>query len=236
MTTYYKFLMDDNRSPYRFFPWPLPVWDGLVWLPGAWVEVSGPLVACENGLHACRPQDIPWWMDRHCYALEYAEEPLVSAELLDETKVYGRRARLLRPLPSWDTDPVMWQLELDLLAFLPEAVQLAPPVQAGVLAAVAALRQSERHPGHVRAQQEAIWDASDGVRRAGIGVADDLLTELRSPYLRHSTRLKEIVGVFHYAARQGRPRISQEQLVERIGEIIVARIDPPIPAVPGQGA
>jgi len=91
--TYYKFLGEDGRSTRQGFEWPLPTEDG----PGEWVEVDGDLVECRNGLHACRPRDLVFWIGARLYVLEF------DGEVIDATeKVYGRRARLASRVDAWN--------------------------------------------------------------------------------------------------------------------------------------
>lgn len=73
--------------------WPLPEGDR----PGTWMEITGNLRACENGLHLCRRQDLVHWLGPAIFEAEYED----SEVLYEETKIVVRRARLVRQLP-WD--------------------------------------------------------------------------------------------------------------------------------------
>jgi len=86
----YKFLNADGRGVFTGFRWPLP--DAG---PGAWVEA--PVEVCRSGIHACRPEDLPYWVGRTLYEVE-----LDGAITADRTKVVGSRARLLRRIDAWD--------------------------------------------------------------------------------------------------------------------------------------
>ena len=91
--TYYKFLQANGVSPYAGHPWPLPTGTG----PGEWVEVAGDLVPCENGIHACRTGDLFDWFDCCLYEIEFEGEVHAASN-----KVYGRKARLLRRVSTWN--------------------------------------------------------------------------------------------------------------------------------------
>lgn len=69
---------------------------GHVWLPGEWVSVEGKLEACSNGVHVCRPGDLPYWL-----AEELWEVDVDGERLEDEQKVVVRRARLRARVEGW---------------------------------------------------------------------------------------------------------------------------------------
>jgi len=91
--TYYKFLGEDGLTRYAKFAWPLPAGDK----PGEWVEVEGELSECEVGLHACTEEYLLMWINTQLYVLEYDGEVHTTG-----AKVYGRRARLMRYIASWN--------------------------------------------------------------------------------------------------------------------------------------
>ncbi len=94
MTTYYKFLTGDGKGPYSNVPWPLPA-DGQ---PGAWMPaVTGDLVLCGNGYHACTERDLLTWLGATLYELEFDGEVVAG-----DDKVVGRCARLLRRIDTWN--------------------------------------------------------------------------------------------------------------------------------------
>lgn len=70
--------------------WPLPI-DGQ---PGAWREVSGPIVPCTNGLHLTTREHLHSWIPRGQTFTIYRAE--VDGEVVDAgEKVAARRVRLL---------------------------------------------------------------------------------------------------------------------------------------------
>ena len=63
------------------------------WQKNRWRSVKGDLVPCRNGLHLCRPQDLPIWILVDLWVAEY------DGELIEETdKVVVRRARVVERL------------------------------------------------------------------------------------------------------------------------------------------
>jgi hypothetical protein len=85
--------------------WSLPVQsaDGT-WTPGAWHEVEGEIVPCENGLHATALEHryAAWhqWDSEH-YELQFGDA-VIEHGGDTERKYVGRRARLLRHIPHED--------------------------------------------------------------------------------------------------------------------------------------
>ena len=86
----YKFLRPDGISVFTAFRWPLPNAG-----PGPWVQAA--IVPCHSGIHACRVEDLPYWVGRVLYEIELDGE--VVAE---PTKVVAPRGRLLRRIDAWE--------------------------------------------------------------------------------------------------------------------------------------
>ena len=82
----YKFLRAGRIAPFT----------GFRWEPGRWVE-SADAVACETGVHACRPRDLPYWLRAELWEIE-----LGGAIVEAERKVVAARGRLRRRLDRWD--------------------------------------------------------------------------------------------------------------------------------------
>jgi hypothetical protein len=72
MMVAYKFLRAGRIGFFSRFSWPHP---------GIWVQAAGDLDTCRSGIHACRRQDLPWWL---------ADE-LWEIELRDPTRVDGHK-------------------------------------------------------------------------------------------------------------------------------------------------
>jgi hypothetical protein len=82
----YKFLKRDGTSLFTGFRWP--VWE--------WVEATGQLGWCENGIHACRLEDLPHWLGQELWVTELAGETVDAPDC-----VVARRARLLERIDAW---------------------------------------------------------------------------------------------------------------------------------------
>ena len=68
---------------------------GFRWTPGAWVEA---VRSAEGwGVHACRPQDLSWWIDAELWRVELDGPTRERA-----TQVEARRGRLLDRIEGWN--------------------------------------------------------------------------------------------------------------------------------------
>ena len=56
----YKFTRPGARSPFTGFAWP----------QGEWIEADGAIGLCANGIHACRPEALPRWLDDELWLVE----------------------------------------------------------------------------------------------------------------------------------------------------------------------
>jgi hypothetical protein len=81
----YKFLRAGAVGPFS----------GFRWEPGTWVEAEG-LEECRTGIHACRADDLPVWLDAELWEVELAGR-IIEAE----RKVVAERARLTRRVEAW---------------------------------------------------------------------------------------------------------------------------------------
>ena len=91
----YKFLAKGGLGPLSGFAWPVPQ-DGLGGLPGAWVEVTGPLAPCVRGVHVCRSVDLAHWIHDELWEIEADGEPLDGLDCL-----VVPRARLVHRVDAW---------------------------------------------------------------------------------------------------------------------------------------
>jgi hypothetical protein len=87
----YKFLDRQGRTLIQAVRWPLPHGDG----PGRWLEAAAAR-PCREGIHACRPQDLAYWVHHELWEIELAGE-IIEAE----RKVVARRGRLTRRIDAW---------------------------------------------------------------------------------------------------------------------------------------
>jgi len=83
----YKFTRRGARSPFTGFEWPV----------GEWIEVDGEVGLCENGIHACRVDALPRWLDDELWRVEVDD-------VADERDgvVIAARARLLERIDAWN--------------------------------------------------------------------------------------------------------------------------------------
>jgi hypothetical protein len=87
----FKFLGADGSTIISGVTWPLP--DGP--RPGRWLEVAT-VRPCREGIHACRPEHLAYWIHLELYEIELAGEIVESHH-----KVVAPRGRLLRRLEPW---------------------------------------------------------------------------------------------------------------------------------------
>lgn len=81
----YKFLNDRSRSSYT----------GTHWVPNQWKQAAA-VRECEEGIHACRVDDLAWWLDARLWEIELAGEVLVTRH-----KVAATRGRLVAELVAY---------------------------------------------------------------------------------------------------------------------------------------
>jgi hypothetical protein len=85
----YKFMRRGARSPFTGFTWPR----------GEWVEADGDVALCVNGVHACRPEALPRWLDDELWRIE-----VDGVEEEHDGVVVARRARLLERVEGWNAE------------------------------------------------------------------------------------------------------------------------------------
>jgi hypothetical protein len=83
--TAYKFLLAGSLGPFT----------GFAWEPGRWVETDGVSV-CEHGVHACRVDDLPFWVNDELWEIELGGDLVQSG-----FKVVAPRGRLVRRVEAW---------------------------------------------------------------------------------------------------------------------------------------
>jgi hypothetical protein len=77
--------------------WPQPSAAGEA-LDGGWQEATdGPLVPCRNGLHACRIDQLSYWISDELWEVELDGEWIETRHAL-----VARRARLVRRVEAWE--------------------------------------------------------------------------------------------------------------------------------------
>jgi hypothetical protein len=88
----YKFLRPGAIGPFSGFRWPTPRGSA----PGPWVDADGAPIRCRCGVHACRLQDLPWWLAEELWEVELAGDVVAYPH-----KVAGHRGRLVRRVDGW---------------------------------------------------------------------------------------------------------------------------------------
>ena len=84
----YKFLLTGAVGPFSGFAWPAP---------GEWVDGAAAPAPCRAGVHGCRVDDLPWWLQDELWVAEF-DDPVT----LVDRKVVSARARLVRRVDAWD--------------------------------------------------------------------------------------------------------------------------------------
>jgi hypothetical protein len=85
----YKCLDEGRVAPFSRVRWPDP---------GSWLE-SDHVEQCVSGVHACRIQDLPYWLRTELWEVEL-EDGVVEGERL----VVARRGRLVRRVETWNDE------------------------------------------------------------------------------------------------------------------------------------
>jgi hypothetical protein len=83
----YKFTRPGARSPFT----------GFSWEPGQWVEAEGGLGLCRNGIHACRIEALPRWLNDELWLVE-----LEDVEEEHDGVLVARRGHLLERIEEWN--------------------------------------------------------------------------------------------------------------------------------------
>jgi hypothetical protein len=159
----YKFLRRGSIAPFS----------GREWRAGEWVTAPGELEACINGVHVCRPQDLPYWLADELWLVDVDGERLEHPQ-----KLVVRRARLRSRVDDWPrpvarafaTDCV-WRIrnlavdELERTA-QPEADELKACRSLSALGEAAGKGARRRRPDRPAAAAEFLGYATDAVEFA----------------------------------------------------------------------
>jgi hypothetical protein len=86
----YKFLRAGRVGPFSEFRWPEL---------GVWVRVEGEPASCRTGVHACRVDDLPWWLGEELWEVELDGEVEVH-----EHKIVAPAGRLRSRVDAWTPD------------------------------------------------------------------------------------------------------------------------------------
>ena len=85
----YKFLRPGAVAPFSGFSWPSS---------GEWVEAREAAL-CTSGIHACRIQDLPYWIGPELWEAE-----LAGAVRQEPRKLVATRGTLVRRIDGWDAN------------------------------------------------------------------------------------------------------------------------------------
>jgi hypothetical protein len=85
----YKFLASGTTAPFTGFRWPAE----------EWVDVKGAIDPCRSGVHACRVEDLPLWIEEELWRIE-----LGGRSLTIDGVVVAERGRLVARVASWDRE------------------------------------------------------------------------------------------------------------------------------------
>jgi hypothetical protein len=88
----YKFLESGRVAKFSGRVWPEPE-------SREWLESEGQLVACRNGVHACRVGDLPYWLGPELWKVEL-DGKIEPSEL----KLVAQRGRLLERIDEWNAE------------------------------------------------------------------------------------------------------------------------------------
>jgi len=83
----YKFLRVGRTGPFSRFAWPEP---------GIWVRADTETIPCRRGIHACRVQDLPWWLADELWEIELDGDVRV-----DDHKILAPAGRLRSRVEGW---------------------------------------------------------------------------------------------------------------------------------------
>jgi hypothetical protein len=83
----FKFLRAGRVGPFSRFQWP----DA-----GVWIRPTADSSLCRRGIHACRIQDLPWWLDDQLWKVELDGEVLVGRH-----KLVATAGRLISQVHAW---------------------------------------------------------------------------------------------------------------------------------------
>lgn len=89
----YKFLALGAVGRFSGFVWPRPDTRHYQWVTTDRVEL------CNSGIHACRLQDLPFWLDDELWLIE-----LDGDVVQEDGVVVANRARLLEHVSAWSHD------------------------------------------------------------------------------------------------------------------------------------
>jgi len=82
----YKCLRPGRIGPFSGYRWPV----------GVWVEGGGNAALCLRGIHACRTEDLPYWLTQELWEIE-----LDGDVRREHRKLVANRGRIERRIEAW---------------------------------------------------------------------------------------------------------------------------------------
>lgn len=213
---YWKFLRAGSVSPFTGYPWPPPgTWTAPAAAEAgtdaseAGTEAAG---GCASGFHACRLDDLPYWlMDDELWEVELAG-PVTTLE----RKAVAARARLVRRVRAWHPGTA-WLFAVDCVArtvghAVVELRACGQDQSADRLAATADLATG-RARALVPAERPDVAERPDGAERpdvtAGAAAPVDAAPDTAARGAALSTLAEVAEDLSTAAARAGRSAVSQ---------------------------
>jgi hypothetical protein len=197
----HKFLRSGRIGPFSQFQWPEP---------GVWVRASDGLDGCRSGIHACRAQDLPWWLSEELWEVE-----LQGGVRTEEHKIVVPAGRLRSRVEQWTpgcaqeyADACAWRAhDRAVQALTRAAAPRAAEELAGCDTLDAVLSATRRLAEHLPDGRIILTIAGDGAFRALTGAPPT------SAYIAAHAALR-VDGPAAYAAERA---WQTHWLVERLG-------------------
>lgn len=157
----FKFLSAGGHGIFSDFSWPLPADDK----PGAWVAASLPLEPCLNGIHVCREDDLPYWIDDELWTIELRGEVATQNRM-----IVAEEGRLVARVDDWNPETAMSFAETCALRARGRAVEALRG--AGRNEEAASLESTDDISSIARAAQEIVRSGSSAESTPVLFAAD----------------------------------------------------------------
>ena len=175
-----KFMRSGARSLFVQQSWPAPQ------AAGGWLEAApGPLVPCRNGLHACRVEDLAFWIADELWEIELAGEWIQAPDAL-----VARRARLSRKIERWGAAEVRAQFGAACVARAADGCR-----RAGLAGDHQAAQYLEQAEGFARAGNAAVAAYAAALVFGALGPEADAMQGFRSERREQGLLLASILGL-----------------------------------------
>jgi len=178
----HKFLRSGARSLFAQQHWPIPAADRA----DTWLEAApGPLVPCRNGLHACRVEDLAFWIADELWEVELDGEWLSAPDAL-----VARRARLVRRIDRWNAPEVRAQFARECVSRAAEGC-----ARAGVPSQHQTSQYLEQAETFARAANTAVAAYAAALVFGALGAAGAAMSDFRSERREQGRLLATLIGL-----------------------------------------